>query len=298
VGSPPAFRGSDIPGADLELLLLKYFPKVALFIEKPVSTHPVEKAMFVSDKVLNSGIVCSVGYMLRYLQAVQMVKAIIEEKDLEVMATTARYVCAYEKIAKKDWWNKAMTCGPIVEQATHFCDLSRYFGGDVVVPSVQAHSLEFYEAPGKLSKVPIDESKIPESQRIPRVTSATWKYESGGVGTLTHLVSLQGTNYACELEIYCDGYLFKIIDPYNAPQLRIRRPGDDHEEVHHFPSDDPFFSEVSNLIDVVEDGPNGDRNRILSSYEDAVKTYELTWAIRAASEYNRTLPRSGLKETV
>ena len=39
----------------------------------------------------------------------------------EVMATTARYVCAYEKIAKKDWWNKAMTCGPIVEQATHFC---------------------------------------------------------------------------------------------------------------------------------------------------------------------------------
>ena len=55
--------------------------------------------------------------------------------------------------------------------------------------------------------------------------------------------------------------------PYNAPELRIRRPGDDHEEVHHFPSDDPFFSEVSNLIDVIEDGPNGDRNLILSSYE-------------------------------
>ncbi len=35
------------------------------------------------------------------------------------------------------------------------------------------------------------------------------KYESGGVGTLTHLIALQGTNYACELEIYCDGYLFK-----------------------------------------------------------------------------------------
>ncbi len=98
------------------------------------------------------------------------------------MATTARYVCAYEKIAKNDWWNKGMTCGPIVEQATHFCtslrriegDLSRYFGGDVIVPSVQAHSLEFYEVPGRLSKVAIDESKIPETQRIPRVTSATW----------------------------------------------------------------------------------------------------------------------------
>jgi len=115
---------------------------------------------------------------------------------------------------------------------------------------------------------------------------------------LTHLVSLQGANYACELEIYCDGYLFKLIDPYNAPELRIRRPGDDHEEVHHFPSDDPFFSEVSNLIDVIEDGPNGDRDLILSSYDDAVKSYELTWAIRAASERNRILPKSGLKETV
>lgn len=36
---------------------------------------------------------------------------------------------------------KSRDCGPIVEQATHFIDLSRYFGGDVVVDSVQAHAL-------------------------------------------------------------------------------------------------------------------------------------------------------------
>ena len=37
-----------------------------------------------------------------------------------------------------------------------------------------AKSIEWYEDPGKLSKIPIDESKIPEDQRIPRLTSAVW----------------------------------------------------------------------------------------------------------------------------
>lgn len=45
--------------------------------------------------------------MLRYLRAVQMVKRIIEENNLTVMATIARYGCAYESISKPDWWDKS-----------------------------------------------------------------------------------------------------------------------------------------------------------------------------------------------
>jgi len=41
-------------------------------------------------------------YMLRYLKAVQMMKQIIEENNLTVMFTIARYACAYEAIAKPD----------------------------------------------------------------------------------------------------------------------------------------------------------------------------------------------------
>lgn len=62
-----------------------------------------------------------------------------------------------------------------VEQATHFVDLSRYFGGDAVLESVQAHSLESFEEAGQLEKIPIDEESIPANDRVPRVTSATWK---------------------------------------------------------------------------------------------------------------------------
>jgi hypothetical protein len=45
--------------------------------------------------------------MLRYLKGVQMIKKIIEDNDLQVMATIARYACAYEAIAKLDWWDKS-----------------------------------------------------------------------------------------------------------------------------------------------------------------------------------------------
>ncbi|GJE86922.1 Gfo/Idh/MocA family oxidoreductase [Phanerochaete sordida] len=291
IGSPPMFRGTTNPGRDIELQILKHFPGVALFIEKPVATGPKEElvqAFKVSEEIKKSGATCSVGYMLRYLRAVQMMKQIIEENNLTVMATIARYAAAYEAIAKLDWWDKSKSAGPIIEQGTHFCDLSRYFGGDVDISSVVAHSLEWDEPAGKLSKQKIDESQVAPENRISRVTSATWKYESGAVGTFTHLTALQGHDYSCELEVYADGYQLKLVNPYVAPILYVRRPGSDHEETHQFSEDDPFFSEVSVLIDNIEDiEEDPETAQILSSFEDAVKTYELTWAIREAAERSR-----------
>lgn len=82
-----------------------------------------------------------------------------------------------------------------------------------------------------------------------------------------------------------DGYQLKLTDPYNRPTLSVRRPGSDREELHTFYDDDPFLSELATFIDAAigEElaGP------VLSSYADAVKTYEMTWAIRWASERTR-----------
>lgn len=172
LGSPPAYRGRLAEGLDAERRLVDAFPKSALFVEKPVSTGPVEDAMGVAQVLEGRKNIVSVGYMLRYSKAVQKMKEIIMDNGLTVMMTSARYVMgetilpvdspyrvradrvlAYEMSRKLAWWNKAVDCGPIVEQATHFCDLSRYFGGEVRLPSIMAHSLEWYEVPGQLSKV-------------------------------------------------------------------------------------------------------------------------------------------------
>ena len=77
-------------------------------------------------------------------------------------------------------------------------------------------------------------------------------------------------------------YIGRLVNPYVQPTLYVRAPGDDYEQVYRFENDDPFFSEVSNvlyvwglfqfqldqvsnLIDVIEDGPES--AEILSSYE-------------------------------
>jgi hypothetical protein len=58
------------------------------------------------------------------------------------------------------------------------------------------------------------------------------KYKNGAIGSFVHAVALQGTAYSCELEVICDGFQMRLVDPYNAPVLYLRRPGDDIEERH------------------------------------------------------------------
>lgn len=289
IGTPPAFRGGVTPGKnDIELKVVKAFPHAHLLIEKPVAAGEIDDAFAVgraidAAKVGSGERIVSVAYMLRYLKASTYIKRIIEAKNLTVMATHARYATAYTAIAKPFWWDKAASGGPIVEQGTHFCDLSRYFGGNVVPNSVQARATEWNEPAGKLSKIPspVDESKVPEERRIPRATSASWKYESGAVGSLVHIVGMQGTAYSCEIEVFADGYLFKLEDPYGRPLLRVRTPESDEEEIHTFEGDDPFFNEVSAFVDVIDGGAP---SSILSSFLDACGTYQLSWDIRNASE--------------
>ncbi|RXW24164.1 hypothetical protein EST38_g1732 [Candolleomyces aberdarensis] len=288
VGSPPMFRGILQKGRDIEAQILERFPGVPLFVEKPITTGPLEELSEthqLAKRISDSKTICSVGYMLRYLKAVQTMKKILEDNKLTVMCTIARYACAYEAIAKPDWWDKSkrhallflrycaviscrliISAGPIIEQGTHFCDLSRYFGGEVDISTVEAHSLEWDENAGHLSKLTIDESQIAPENRIPRVTSATWKYESGAVGSLSHVVALQGTLYSCELEVFADGYQLKLVNPYSTPVLYIRRPGDDNETSITFTDDDPFFSEISHFIDTIE-GREENEPRILSSFD-------------------------------
>ena len=60
----------------------------------------------------------------------------------------------------------------------------------------------------------------------------------------------------------------RLVNPYVAPVLHIRKPGSDSEETHQFTDDDPFFSEVSVLIDNIEDiEEDPETATILSSFE-------------------------------
>ncbi|KAI5477311.1 hypothetical protein MNV49_006532 [Pseudohyphozyma bogoriensis] len=281
VGAPPHFRGCAVPPADLDIKLLKALPKTKRWlVEKPVSAAPpgeVHGQAQVLDAYVKSGAVVGAGYMMCSLKAVEMVQKIIKEKNLTVMGTAARYYMAYEHATKPAWWNKQLSCGPIVEQATHLASLSLLFGGSARLPTVRTHTVEYNEKPGKLSKLGFDEDgTIPENCRIPRYTSAIWKYAGGAVGTLTHMVGLHGSTYDTEFEILTDSTTFKIVDIYtSSPRLFIRHSDRSAEvEEHVFKNDDPFQTQIDAIV---AGKPN-------CTYDEALQTYELTWAIRNAGE--------------
>lgn len=81
----------------------------------------------------------------------------------------------------------------------------------------------------------------------------------------------------------------KVVDLYNEPTLFVRSPEADAEQKINFPSDDPYFSEISAWIDasesresnnesaIAEDDESEIPNGILSSFRDSCGTYALTW---------------------
>ena len=109
-----------------------------------------------------------------------------------------------------------------MEQATHLANLSLLFAGQASLSTVMAHTVEYDEVPGHLSKLGIDEdSLIPAESRVPRYTNAIWKYKNGAVGNLTHSIALHGNTYDTELTIICDGHILKLVDLYKETSMLI-----------------------------------------------------------------------------
>lgn len=173
-------------------------------------------------------LIVSVGYMFRYHPAIEKMKSILDEYGRKIIGVNARYNCTYSASTRPYWWDKTRSGGPIIEQATHFCDLVRYFGGDVDSNSIHAiavpHS-DDKESVGYLSAVQevIKEKEIPAENRIPRFTNAQWKFKAGGVGSLTHGLTLQGRKYEAFFDVWADGLRLALEQPY-FPEciLRVR----------------------------------------------------------------------------
>lgn len=281
IGVPPNAHGDMEKPLELECI----GSNTHIFIEKPISCAAPEKMTEFKDKLCareKEGTILSVAYMFRYSKAIEEVKKLVEMFG-PVKLINARYNCAYSTIGKISWWDNMQSGGPIVEQATHFVDVARYLAGDINMNSIRAMSIKSTDVAGQLSKVPVDEQSIPVEHQVPRVTTAMWKFESGAVGTLTHSVLLHGWSYDTQLEICGDGYSIILKDPYDKNEITFRAPGDEVARTMTV-SNDPYWSEIETFINAVK---TKNADQIKSTYEDAFKTYEATWAIRRAAEANQ-----------
>ena len=227
-GVPPHCHGSLDPPFDIELQCLK--AGVHLFVEKPLSVVPPEKFKPYADEVESvrkeKGLIVSVGYMFRYHPAVDKIQSILKEHGRSVISINARYNCAYSEMNHPFWWNKAKSGGPIVEQATHFCDILRYLGGEAnegTIHAIAVPASDDVASPGYLSSVQAinKEAELPAENRIPRLTSSNWRFSSGAIGALTHGVTLHGEKYETAIDVWGDGLRLALEEPY-FPECRLR----------------------------------------------------------------------------
>jgi len=72
-----------------------------------------------------------------------------------------------------------------------------------------------------------------------------------------------------------------LADPYGDCRLSVRRPGGEAAAVESFADDDPYLSEDAAFVQAVR---TGERSLIRSGYADALRTHELAWSIRTASQ--------------
>lgn len=310
IGLPPFAHG--LPAKfDFELECARR--GVHIFVEKPISSHPPELVSQVRDELerlaAEHGVVVSVGYMFRYSAPVLKLRQLLAEHAAAhpqapaVRAVLLKYNTAYPAIAKAMWWDVRLSGGPIVEQCTHFADLARFIAGEVKLDTLTAIAIgapssdNDHAGPGFLSLLPNDvvsgksvEAGLPAEFRVPRLTTAHWRFESGAVGSLTHGVMLHGDHYECEIEVWGDGIRIRLEDPYGRARLLVSRDqGAENvqtEEVITFAEGEDNFYEKE-LAAWLHAIATGDASGIRSSYADAFKTFELTWAIRASSEKNR-----------
>jgi len=205
--------------------------------------------------------------------AVDFVKSTLESHKVKPVSILARYNTAYTSIPKPFWWDIRRSGGPIIEQGTHFCDLLRYFGGDIDMSTVSCVQVSANASVGHLSKIPPGcEDGVPEEFKIPRATHSVFAFSNGAVGTLSHGVLNHGTRYHTEFEIWCDGLKILLHDPY-TDQCTVFV----NDVATKFPLDDPYVTEDRVFLSAIIN--EKEAAQIKSTYSDAVKTYELSYVI-------------------
>lgn len=209
--------------------------------------------------------------------AVDFINNLLSEKNIKPASICARYNSAYTSMPKPGFWDARLSGGPVVEQGTHFCDLARYFGGNINLDTVSSVFVRPTSAIGQLSEIPPGcDTGLPEEHRIARATSSHFSFENGAVGILQHALVMKGERYFTEVELWCDGYVVRLVDPYSKNCRVEIFDGDMDRQVYHFADDDPYLTEDKVFLEAIQ---SRDSSKIRSPYADAVETYKLSYRI-------------------
>ncbi len=231
-----------------------------LFVEKPIAID-MTVAREIADHARRAGVVTCVGYQLRYASTSARAREALAGRAVG-MATALRF----GGLPEAPWWRvQRQSGGMLIEQHTHAVDLLRFLMGDVTRVYAEADRRLLTDVPG------LD---------ISDVHAATLRFASGAVGALGNSpalidgLSLPGV--LSHIHVIAKGLTLSLAA---GSRLTLVHPGGRREEVeaergYNRALNDAFIHAVR----------TGDRSRILSPYDDALRSFEVTYACVRSAE--------------
>ena len=220
---------------------------IPFFVEKPLAMD--EKPNEIARKMAEKGIITSVGYHWRYKDSTK--KALSMLNNQQVGMALGYWMGNMPMVP---WWRDVhKSGGQFVEQSTHIVDLLRYLFGDIS---------EVYAAynnqimPGKVDGTTVSD-----------VGSVTMKLKNGMIATISNTCILPNSGKV-GLDLYSDEGVFELRNDF----LRVIKA----DRVKEYKEEsNPYIAENKIFLEAVK---NGDPSKILSDYQDALKTHQVTMA--------------------
>ncbi len=233
---------------------------IPFLAEKPLAATDADGPARVAAAIERSGLVVAVGYHLRGLEVVSEVRRRFTARPPRMVV--ARWLGSTPPPA---WWGRVDEGGgQVVEQATHFYDLARHLLGEAQV--LGAVSTRDPDA----SPPPID---------VVDATAALLRFEGGAIGSFANTRRLASSEI--EIEFVSDDLLTTLRPEPDRGQGGWQATFDDGGAVEHVPAGrDPYEVQAEAFLDAVA---ARDPNRVLATYDDALRTDRLTRAVVAAT---------------
>jgi len=237
---------------------------IHLFVEKPVALT-MEVAREIERAIARAGVLCSVGYMWRYLDTTALAKKTLEENG-PVGMVEGLYIDPYWFPPGHWWIDKAKSGGQVLEQSTHVFDLARYLVGNVLRIYAELDTRLLTEVPGFKTE---------------DVSLVTLKFRNGAIGVVLSTCASRSTFTGTSLKVLAKNVV--VEHGGHSGTLRIYR---DQEVREVKPTVDSYLEEDMVFVNAVATGDGG---AIKSPYSDAIKTLEVTLAANEASKGNKVI---------
>ncbi|MGG4104450.1 Gfo/Idh/MocA family oxidoreductase [Paenibacillus lautus] len=227
---------------------------IPFLVEKPIGTNLATPRQILHG-VKKAGLMTSAGYHFRYTDAATKAAELLEGRKIGM--ALGYWMGDMPQVY---WWRQQEgSGGQFIEQTTHMVDLLRCLLGEVD---------EVYAAFAHRAM-----KDIHEGVTVHDVGTATLKLRSGAVATISNTCMLPESDKV-GLAIYTEQGVIDI-----QPDKLIVKEKGRLTEIRN--AANPYLRENEAFIHGLR---TGDASGILSTYEDAVKTMEVTYAALRSAE--------------